>query len=113
MLCLVLRGSCGVTDLQTHGDKQVDTDRRRYLTDRQVNRSENAEGDQAVAELLCDRCHDRDKNIHGGVCIDEAPRDEEDDIHDQQEYHFVRCHRREQRLRRGGDAEQRAAVGKK
>ena len=44
-----------------------------------------------LSKSLTYRKHDRDEDVHSGVCIDEASCDQEDDIYDQQEGKLVMC----------------------
>ena len=78
-------------DLNTDGDKQIDTHRRRYLSDRQVDGCQNTEGHQVISQRLADRQHNGNKYVHGGVGINKASRDQEDHIHDQKEGELVVC----------------------
>ena len=72
-----------------NGDKQVDTDRRSYLSDGQVDRCHDTECYQVIAKGFADRKHNRDENIHGRVCIDKASCNQENDIDNQKEYKLV------------------------
>ena len=76
-------------DLNTDGDKQIDTHRRRYLPDRQVDGCQNTEGHQVISQRLADRQHNGNKYVHGGVGINKASRDQEDHIHDQKENELI------------------------
>ena len=51
----------------------------------------NTECYYIVSKSLTYRKHNRDEDVHSGVCIDEASCDQEDDIYDQQEGKLIVC----------------------
>ena len=51
---------------------------------------------QVIAKSFADRKHNRDKDIHGRVCIDKTSCDQENDIDDQQECKLIMCNASEQ-----------------
>ena len=75
--------------LNGNGYKEVYANRRRYLADRKVYRCHDTEGNHVISQVLTYRKHDRNEDIHGRVCIDEAACDQEDHIHDQKEGELV------------------------
>ena len=79
-----------------NGNKQVDTNRWSYLSDGQVDGCHDTECYQVIAKGFADRKHNRDKNVHGRVCIDKTSCDQENDIDDQQECKLIMCNTSEQ-----------------
>ena len=65
--------------------------RRSYLSDCKVYSCHNTECYYIVSKSLTYRKHDRNEDVHSGVCIDEASCDQEDDIYDQQEGKLIVC----------------------
>ena len=72
-----------------NGNKQVDTNRRSYLSDGQVDGCHDTECYQVIAKGFADRKHNRDENVHRRVCIDKASCNQENDIDNQKEYKLV------------------------
>ena len=88
--------SCRVTsrpffDLDADCYEEVYAYRRSYLSDCKVYSCHNAECYHIVSQCFTYRKHDRNKDVHSGVCIDEASCDQEDDVYDQQEGKLVMC----------------------
>ena len=83
---------------QLHGNrhKQVYANRRCYLTDRQVYSCNQTKCNHIVAQLLTNRQHDRDKNIHGRVGINEASCNQENHIDNNQESKLIMCNASQQ-----------------
>ena len=77
-------------------NKQVDTYRRSYLSDGQVDRCHDTKCYHIISQCLTYRQHDRDKDVHGRVCINKASCDQEDHGDDQKEYKLVMRYASEQ-----------------
>ena len=110
--CLCPRGSCCIFDFQSHGNKKVYSDRRRNLSDCKVYSRQYTEGDQAVSQRLGYGSHDGNKDVHGGVCVDKAACDQENNVDNQQEYDPAASYTGKQGFRRLGNTKQCAAVRK-
>ena len=78
-------------DFDTNGNKKIYTYRRCYLSDRKVNCCHNTECYHIIAQSLTYRKHDRYKNVHRRVCINEASCDQENDVYDQKEGKLIMC----------------------